>query len=363
MTSKQKITISRFSEINASIWNRFVDRCDEAWVHHAAEFVIASSYCYSFGIFLEDRLEGICAMGRERRRYGAYFSGPGVALSKRAQIPEVYDTILFYLRELARRTRTEAVEFTLPAMAPANHSRAYGDCNLSTLKFSPGIRWRKAWEHLPAYMSVVDLSRDSSEILRGFHKGQKANVRRCQKLGVASRAISGERCSDEEWVAFKEIHEITYARSGGATFSAQRIDGLREMVRLGTLILFNGYSEAECVASMLVAVGKKGAFYYAGGARDEARKNGVMAYMQFEIMRWLKEAEFRYYCVGFTVPMLTGSAGGGIGDFKKRLGGEQWPMLAGDLVVSRARFLLRHFSYDLLRRIREGLLNLRGIDT
>ena len=340
-----------FEEDGTEAWNAFVNHCAEAWVFHTAEFVKAASYDYSFSIVLDGVVRGVCVLGRERRRLGSYLVGPGLALDESAQSEPVWRAVRKQLRALARRAGCDAVEFTLPPMAPANWSHTFETSHLKALGFSAGMRWRWAWEPLPAYVSVIHLGNELSEILREFHKGQKSNVRRCERLGFRCKALTGAEITETAWCEFEEIHRIRYARSGGRGFSARRLAHLFELAKQGKLILLCGYQESECIAAILVAADRQAAFYYAGGARDEARKNGAMAWIQYESIRCLKERGYRYYCLGFTVPELSGTASGGIGDFKKRFGGEQWPMLCGDLVCRRSGFLLKHIGHDLARRV------------
>lgn len=343
------VQFRRFQDEDAQEWDAFVDRCDEAWVSHRAAFIASVPYNESFSISIDGVLQGICVLGRERRRMGAYLTGPGIALQAQARTEPVYRAVRARLCELAARSRCEAVEFVLPPMAPANWRRQFADSGLRACALSSDIRWRHSWERLPAYFSVIDLGLDLEQLLRQFSKGQKANVKRCAKQGLQASVKTGAGVDDRDWSDFVRLHHLTYARTGGVPFAAGRLEWLLKLARTGKAALVNGVVDGGCVTSLLLTIDKGGAFYYAGGAQDEARRQGVMAWGQFAAMSWLKERGFAHYCVGFTVPALSGTETGGIGDFKKRFGGEQWPMLCGDLVVRATPYLFRHHGSDLVR--------------
>jgi hypothetical protein len=364
MDGTEVIQFRRFQDEEIHAWDTFVDRCDEAWVNHRTAFVESVPYSESFSILIDGIMQGICVLGREKRRMGAYLTGPGIALMPEARTETVYRAVSARLRTLAAQAGCEAVEFVLPPMAPANRRRLFCESSLRACAFSSDIRWRRAWERLPAYFSVIDLRLDLEEILKDFSKGQKANVKRCAKQGLQAVVKSGAEVTDYDWADFVHLHHTTYARTGGVPFSDSRLERLLTLVRSGKAALVNGVADGRCVTSLLLTIDKAGAFYYAGGALDEARRQGAMAWGQFAAVSWLKQHDFTHYCVGFTVPALSATETGGIGDFKKRFGGEQWPMLCGDLVLRAAPFLIRHHGSDVVRGcarlMRKAMQNVGG---
>jgi hypothetical protein len=110
----------------------------------------------------------------------------------------------------------------------------------------------------------------------------------------------------------------------------------------------NGGIDGVCVTSILLATYKRRAFYSYGGARDDARKNGAMAWIQNEACIWLKEHGYKRYCLGFTISSLEGTYEGGVGDFKKRFGGDRWLMLSGELISHPLRYFIRHVIPDFI---------------
>lgn len=356
MAPTEQIEFRRFREEDAGAWTSFIEQCEEAWVQHHPVFVASVPYDYSFSVRIDGVIRGVCVVGRERRRWGAYLAGPGLALLPGARTDFVRRAVRAQLREIANSARCEAVEFSLPPLAPANHRRAFADSILHEYDFSEGIRWRSAWEPLPAFYSVISLESDAETILGDFSKGQRASVKRCMKHGLQPLIQTGSEVRSEDWREFVRIHEVTYARTGGSAFSPGRLEQLLRLARLGKMVLVNGIDGGKCVTSLLLAIDKGGAFYYAGGADDEARQKGAMAWAQYAGICWLKKNLFRHYCVGFTVPALSETAAGGIGDFKKRFGGEHWTMLSGDLVLRPAAFAVRHHGRDVLARSAKTLL-------
>lgn len=342
------IEFRRFEDEDVRAWDAFVELCDCAWVQHRAAFIRSLPYEFSFSVVIGGMIRGVCVLGRERRRRGAYLTGPGLALLPSARTEPVYQAVRAKVAEVACNARCEAIEFSFPPMAPANLRRDIPELVLRGCGLSEHIRWRWAWERLPAYHSVINLQLGLDEILRGFSKGNKASVKRCEKAGMQATIRTGPDVCERHWEDFIRIHRTTYARSGGTPFSDTRLRSLFELAKSGKAALVSGCRSEECVTALLLAIDKGGAFYLAGGAMDHARQQGAMAWAQYESMIWLKENSFEHYCLGFTVPALSGTDRGGIGDSKKRFGGEQWPMLAGELVVRWLPFVIRHFAPDLM---------------
>lgn len=344
----EHIEFRRMEDEDAHAWDAFVELCDSAWTHHRTAYIRSVPYGFSFSVVIGGAIRGICVLGRERRRRGAYLTGPGLALHPSARSGSIYQAVRRKLVDVARAARCEAIEFSLPPMAPENQRRDIAETALRGCGFSDHIRWRWAWERLPAYYSVINLQEELNEILRGFSKGNKASVKRCAKAGMQATVRTGPDLEETHWADFIRIHRMTYARSGGSPFSDTRLRYLFELARSGKAALVSGCRNDECVTTLLLAIDKGGAFYLAGGATDDARRQGAMPWAQYEGITWLKRNSFKHYCLGFTVPALSGTHEGGIGDSKKRFGGEQWPMLSGDLVLRPLPFVARHLAPDLL---------------
>jgi len=343
-----RIELKPFRDESPEDWSHFVKECDEAWVFHTASFIDAFPYDFSFSIRIDGSIRGICVMGRVRRRSGAYFVGPGMALSAAAKNATVYGVLRTKLKDLAVSAGCQGAEFTLSPMAPAHFSKKFADSILYQFSFSEGARWRKSWETLPGFFSVIDLGLDVTQIIRGFSKGNKASVSRCKKLGLGLEVQTGQNTNRESWQDFVTIHRQTYRRSNGEPFSDERLDHLFLLVQSGHMALVNGIENGICVSSLLLATDKSGAFYYAGGAFDDARQKGIMAWTHSEAIRWLKENGYKRYCLGFTITALEGTVGGAIGDSKNRFGGNKWPMLCGDLILRPASFFIFQMAPEIV---------------
>ena len=146
MGTIESLSFQRYQDTDRRVWASFVDRCDEAWVYHTPEFIEAAAYDCSFSVLVDGDLQGVCVLGRERRRLGAYLSGPGLALLPGAHQAWIYQGLLTKLHHLAVTARCECVEFILPPLAPANYRRNFAHCVLGQCGFGNGIRWRRASE-------------------------------------------------------------------------------------------------------------------------------------------------------------------------------------------------------------------------
>jgi len=342
----KRVELKRFQEENLEEWSEFVATCDEAWVFHTPAYIRSFPYDFSFSIRIDGCIQGICVMGRVPCRGGAYFVGPGGALSEEAKKPEVYNLLTKKIKSLASSVGCQRVEFTLSPMAPANTNKKFSDSLLHDCGFTEGGRWWRSWENLPGYFSVIDLHLEFDEIVRRFSRFNRVRVARCNELGLKVAVETGEAANKQSWEDFVRIHRLTYLRTNGEPFSDERLESLFHVVQAGHLMLLRVLDDGACITCLLLATDKGGSFYLAGGAVDTARQNGVMVWAHSEAIRWLKEKGYKYYCLGFTISSLEGTPIGSIGDSKKRFGGERWPMLCGDLI-------LRPFSFFTLQVLPE----------
>ncbi len=338
-----------FKDENADEWMRFVETCDDAWLGHSPFYINAFNNEFSFSIRLNGALRGVCVLGSSPRRWGAYLEGVGMALAPEAHTQQVYEALKKKLKDLAVRAKCQAVEITLHPMAPANINRAFADTVLKRCGFSDGARWRRVWEIHGGFFSSIDLDQDLDAIVRGFSKGNKASVNRCKKLGFSVQIETGETAQRTAWDDFVAIHNHTYLRSGGQPYSQQRLELLFRLVQAGYLTLFTFRRDGICVASLVLSTFKRGAVYFAGGALDEARQQGIMAWAHAQAAHWLQQNGYKQYGIGFTIPALAETKDGAIGTAKKGFGGNKWPMLCGELVLRPVDFFLRQFLPGLIK--------------
>lgn len=344
------VAVTPFAEEDSDAWTDFVEECPEAWLHHLPEFAAAQPGNCSFSVRVDGRIAGVCVLARGRRKFGAVLSGPGLALATGADRDAIYRAVGDALRRLARRERCQAVEFVLPPLAPAFAGRGRDGTVLAALGFSRGLRWAYDLDFIDGYYSVIDLTQEMETILKGYSKGNRASAARCRKMGMSVVPSFGAALEEAAWENFRRIHRATYARSHGTPFTDSRLARLAAMVRAGRLALINIHRGSECVATVLLEIYKQGASYFAGGATDEARQQGAMAFAQYAAMEWAKGAGCVCYSMGPTYPALSDTPFGANGEFKKRFGGARWEILAGEMMINPLAHLARIRMPAALRR-------------
>ncbi|MEI7605901.1 MAG: GNAT family N-acetyltransferase [Rhodospirillaceae bacterium] len=335
MKDSTTVRVVPFHSSTTAEWDAFVESCSEAYICHLSRYVEASldgsSYSeFSFAIMDGDIFLAICVLRKTRVGLGNILSGPGVAISDHVDRRKAIDIIKKAIVNLSERLNCQSVAFHIPPMSPGQIGRRYFDSSLAQLGFSFGVRGNFL-DYDYAYVSVINLGQDNNTILKGFTKGNRADVTRCKRNGM-SVVITHAVCPcDAEWHNFLTIHVQTFERNGLTPFDKARFTVLRESVQLGYLALVNAYDNTKCIASILIEIYKGGAYYLAGGCQTSSLSSGVMAFIHYSAMLWAKERGVSWYCMGSTAP----ASKTGYGEFKKRFGGEKYDLLSGELVVDR----------------------------
>src|SRR5262249_182471 len=175
----KSVELKRVQEEDVAERTEFVATWDEAWVLTTPAYIRSFPYDFSFSIRIDGCIQGICVMGRVPCRGGAYFVGPGGALSEEAKKPEVYNLLTKKIKSLASSVGCQRVQFTLSPMAPANNNKKFSDSLLHDCGFTEGGRWWRSWENLPGYFSLIDLHLEFDEIVRRFSRFNRVRVARC----------------------------------------------------------------------------------------------------------------------------------------------------------------------------------------
>lgn len=328
-----------FTNESKEDWRQFVDLCPEAWLYHRPEMVEGAidgkEYAdWSFSIRRNGEIVGVCVLMRDSIGMGACLSGPGLALSPHTSRKE---TTLFaeeIIRQLAGKGGCQAVRFHLSPLAPGLVGQRYHESTLAELSFSFGVRGDNL-DYQTSYANMIDLSKDLGEILKGFTKGNRANVTKCAAMPFTVDIVAGDAVSDRQWSDFVDLHRLTFERNSLHTFDEKRLGRLRCAVSEGHIALVSAYKADNCIASIMLEMYKQGLSYSVGCCNEHALKIGAMAFIHYSAMQWGKEKKCLWYCMGSTSPMVHGD----YGDFKKRFGGEKFDLLSGELVLDRKAYM------------------------
>jgi len=368
--------VSSFADENPKEWAEFVEACPEAWLGHRPESIRGTARDCSFALRQDGRLAAICVVDRMRDHLGWVLDGPGVAVAADVDADRAHLAVGEELRARARSMDCAAVRFDLPLLAPANRQRGYPRSALATLGFSAGIRPSNRLDIARSYHSIVDLRQDMQQVLKGFSKGNRNAVTRAQKRGFTLTFTCGTPPPETEWNNFAAINKATFARSGLPGFSEDDLAHYRQLVTDGFLALMNIHEGGACIASELLEIYKGGVNCLAGGSTDEARQFGITPFSMYSAMGWAKAQGCHSFNLGSTLPVLAGTRYGGIGESKKRFGGERIEDLCGEWILDPqahfARILIPHMAHQVaadwiapslgepLRKLLRGLVGAAG---
>ncbi len=355
-----KIDCVPLQTLTRSDWLTFVENCDECWLFHHPDLVMPDlPESRSFGVLENGALVGGCILYVNRQGMGKVLGGrvgpAGLALKKgvsKKAIPIIRE----YLIDQARKSGCHGIQMSLPILAPANRKGSYLDSSLYSMEFTDHLRWGRNTDYVPSFSTVIDLSGEMSQIFGGFTKSVKEKCKKAGKVGFQAHFVTG--VADEEgWKEFVTNHSLTLARGGGAPLPASLLGRLKKLVELGLATLLNVYAEGACQASLLLLTYKGAVNYFASGVKPEAYSSGVAAFIHFLGMQEMKRRGFSVYEMGQSFPTLAGTKLHDLGEFKSMFGGEKWPVLAGELIVSDWRYffldlLPAHLKAIILRRWR-----------
>ena len=234
------------------------------------------------------------------------------------------------------------------SLAPRFLGARYIDSDLAEQGYSLGLRGDALDFEVGAW-AVADLRRTPEEIFKSFTKGNKAAVKKCERLGIKVVAYDCNTLTDKAWGEFEAILDETAARTAIGKFSRAQLGGLRSQVGNGLALLFNGYEQQQCIASILCQYFKSGAYYQNGGCCERGLALSVMAHMIFAAMMEFRGRGIEYFNVGPYVPCHKGTKWGTISDFKRRFGNQKWDILICEKILDRKRYWRRILLVGAIR--------------
>ena len=337
---KHPYEIVEYSANIVDAWNRFVDNCDEAWLYHRSIFVVPNAMGWedkSFALTRGGDIVAVCAVAVQRKWFGRILTGPGPAIASGPAAEETRRFAFAMMEELAKKNGCVSVRIHRSSLPPRFLGARYIESDLSDQGYSLGLRGDSLDFEVGAW-AVADLRCAPGEILKSFTKGNKAAVRKCERLEIRVVAYDCKTLIDKAWDEFEAILDETFVRAGIGKFSRARFDSLRSQVGNGFALLFNAYEQQQCIASILCQYFKTGAYYEAGGCRARGLALGAMSYLMYAAMVELKGRGVDYFNIGSVVPCHKDTRLARIGDFKRRFANQTWDVLICEKILDRKRY-------------------------
>ncbi|MEX0748838.1 MAG: peptidoglycan bridge formation glycyltransferase FemA/FemB family protein [Candidatus Saccharimonadales bacterium] len=196
-------------------------------------------------------------------------------------------------------------------------ARAHG---ATLLKIEPALQqldlpvgWRVAKRQiLHPKTSVIQLKSSSEEeILNSFHKDARYSIRRATRNGVEIREVK----SVEEIAVMWEVYQSTSDRAGFNLYSFDYYKKVFTYLGEHTKVWL-AYHEGKPAGFAWTAHVNNVAVYLYGGSNELGRKQLANYLLQWEVIRYYKQAGVEYYD-------LNGHINDGVGSFKTKFAQEQ----------------------------------------
>jgi lipid II:glycine glycyltransferase (peptidoglycan interpeptide bridge formation enzyme) len=153
-----------------------------------------------------------------------------------------------------------------------------------------------------------------------FAKTMRYDIRQAQKLGF-------EICpaeSLEDIKSYYDLHQQTYHRTGVKPHPYEYFEAIwKYFGERGLARFFMAKCNGRVVAADNIAVFKNKSLYWTNASAHDYLKTGVNKLLQWEAIKWAREAGIETYEVGEGFPdAKAGSKLAGLNFFKRSFGGE-----------------------------------------
>lgn len=336
-------SVTPASEIEPAEWDELVDHSEDAWLHHRSAWLRAEAVLApqrGFGVRIDGRLMAVCPLmtfdlpvfpGRLRclASGGIFSSGPAFRTDMPAERRrETEDLTYARLTGLLASERLDLLVVRLPPLTPAFFRARVNP--LARRGFLPQCLYGGPlyWGHA-ALTRIMTLEGERETWLRSASSRLRTQVRAVEREGLAVETVSYA----EGWRRFRGLQEATYRRTGASVWPEaffERLEPLRE-----SFALHFARKEGQDAAALWVARQGIAATYLASATDYEGADARFGAALQFHAMEEARRGGCRYYQIGPYYPFMQASDKmHRIGEFKRRLGGEDWPLPEGTLVRS-----------------------------
>jgi hypothetical protein len=313
-------------------WDAVVSVSSEAWVWALwdwQEVILAVPRWQledaSFAIADGDRIVGVVPLqwsGDRARVSGSGFGLTAPALSS-ALRPAERDTVTAFafahVRALALSGSAQRIDFALSPVSEGSIA--------TPLPMNPFLA--HGYSDNSGVVRVVDLQQEEQQILAGFSRDTRQQIRRAREAGVSVRQVDWREFLDEYYA----VHVETYERTGEVPHPREYFAGIASrLAPAGHSVLWAATTrEGRIVAFHNSARLGRGAMYHTGCSRAAALHNGANYLAFWEALVGAKAAGCLAYEIGEIFPGALGGKKEGLSRFKSKFGGDTRPLYRGSL--------------------------------
>jgi hypothetical protein len=201
---------------------------------------------------------------------------------------------------------------------------------------------------------VIDVRNNPEELLKAMRKGHRSDIKKAGSY-LKGVACSRENASKDLFLSYRGLHEKA---AGRQTRPEVTFEMMYKWIEDGYAALFGALLDGRPVSFAYVMLYKQCAYYGSACNNPEIGDLPLAHFIQWEILKWLHEAGFRYYEIGWqfyaATPFFPASAKEiAVSSFKRGFGGNAVPMVLSERFLSRSDFL--YVSQDRIERFAETL--------
>lgn len=313
----------------AGEWDDFCTASPNAWARHTEAFIELGLTLgkegadHSFAVRESGSVRAVVPLVTHYSTNGRTFSLGGAPLPFPALAPEL---------TTAERKQTLRDIFAHIDVRAKELGAAYGSFMVDPLAESSwSLTENPLVEHgfndTSGKTSVLDLQAGEQTLWAGMSKGYRSDIHFAERCGYTVSFALGAAVTDR----FEEFKNVYFVAAGKEVGTPARWECVKKLAAAGRLELAFGTlasGETLGVAALLCYKGR--AYYQLSGMMPQARERarGLGQYMQWRIVRHLRERGYTQYELGWqewTTPKEKS-----IADFKRRFGGELVPLWRGE---------------------------------
>ncbi len=341
-------------------WDEVVHRSPEAWLYHTYDFqrlvietwplepfsfLVRSSEGKTLGIFplqMQTWLRGPFTF----RAFGSGIWGtggpallPGLGNKHRRKILKL---MFEHLRRLAEENDIDYVDILLPPLAPAY---------LPSLRPNVNPLLFYGCQDTSSATRLLSLERTEDEMWKSFETRCRTAIRRAEEENFRiERATNMADIED-----YYEIHQETYRRTGVPPHPFRYFElTWQYMGTKGQANFFMVKDGDRLIAAQNIGAFKTGCIYWTGASRADV-PTGLNNLIQWQAMRWAKEAGYKWHETGEAILYTEDPKLEGISRFKRGFGGEVYPFFKGRIVFHPYKLQTTDFVHETRRQIKTRL--------
>ena len=316
----------------ASEWDQVVIGSDDAWLFHCYDWLMIEKDIWEmepFSFLVEEngQFVGIFPLEKYKNRniLRSTVRGDGgaalindIGFSARKRILKGMHN---HLEDLARRLGVEKIEVSISPLSRSSLNNPW--------QVNPLVEY--FYRDTSTHTWIVDLSKTSEELLRHLSDDAQRAVKKAKEAGYTVEAVSSLEGIEE----YYEVHRANCERNHIPPYPKDYFLRLyQDLITKGKAVVWKALSpDKKCAAFEIIALFKRGAFYWSGCAKAEHLSKGANYLLQFNSMLWAKTQGALWFDNGEAFPNIRAGKERGLTLFKSKFGGELHRLYRGRFIL------------------------------